>query len=501
MRPLSGDETPALRLLASLTEDVHVEFSETDEDILLHSRWSTHRVTRPDRTTREALRRMSFGPISLRNVLEDGDSAAKERLEQVLEDIQHLVVRSIGLTDTEIPLLSASPMTPQARLGPHRIDPDQPIRLSRFATLHSEGDGFVMESPLSLFRVKAHRAAAADLLGALSWTTTLEDLLKGVPLHGPAVAEIVAQLLATGMAIAAQAPQSRSQTEARFAEDNDPVLAAWSPVDLLFHTRSTTGRHNNDFGATFAQLGRSAPAPAVKPTPAGPRYALPQPGPAGQSGSSGSSGQDAAHTSLFALLDAPWPTIRPDAEHDELTIDQLGELLYRSMRVRSVDTQPAGPIRYEVSDRPGARVSGTHPLEAYVSVNRCRGLPRGTFHYDPVLHTLTLLHSGEAELAELLQCTQAAAGLSGPPAAVLTLTARFSRATWKYSGQGYALVLRDSGAAIQLLSLVAAALGLATVAVGTGDIEVGPRTVGTDWRVESTVGQLVLGTHPASPTG
>ncbi|WP_051966056.1 SagB family peptide dehydrogenase [Kitasatospora mediocidica] len=480
---------PALLLLSSLREDVHVEFPEVGGDVLLHNRWNTLRVNCPDRATREALRRMSFGPISLRNVLDGRDRATQERLAGVLTDIQHLVVRSIGLTDAEIPLLSVTPMTPQARLGPHGVTPTQPIRLSRFATLRSEGGGFLLESPLSLFRVTAHRAGAADLLSALGWTTTLQDLLKTVPLHASAVTEIVAQLLATGMVIAAPIPPCGEDPQ--FAEDGDPVLAGWSPFELLFHTRSTTGRHDDDFGATFALLGHFEPPPAVKPVPEGPRFPLPRP--------------DGAHplasdASLIALLEEPRPAFSADPEQDEVTLSQIGELLYRSMRVRSVSTDTAGPISYEVSDRPATSVSGTHPLEVYVSANRCAGLPNGTFHYDPVQHSLTLLNGGERERSEISLCSQVAAGLSASPAVVLTLTARFSRVTWKYSGQGYAMALRDAGTAIQTLGLVAATLGLAVTAGGSGDIEVGPRIAGTDWRVESTVGQLVLGAAAVAPT-
>ena len=91
-----------------------------------------------------------------------------------------------------------------------------------------------------------------------------------------------------------------------------------------------------------------------------------------------------------------------------------------------------------------------------------------------------------------------AAGLAWTPPAVITLTARFARASWKYGGQGYALVLRDTGAALQTLGLVSTAMGLPSWALGTAEIEKASESVGLDWRRESPVGHLVLGSRAAA---
>ncbi|MEU9132502.1 SagB family peptide dehydrogenase [Kitasatospora sp. NPDC048540] len=477
---------PELQRLWSLREDVDVEFEGPRGDAVLRNRWTTVRLARPDRAGREALRRMTFGPISLGNILRDAESGAPARLSALLGRIQHLTIRSVGLTDSELPLLSVVPISPAAVLEPVELRPDQPIRLSRFAVLSGSGAGLTVESPLSLFRVAAHRPAVAGLLGALGWTTTLAELTAAQPFPSDAVREMAGHLLGAGLAVAGT--PGRGGGPAEFTEDSDPVLSLWSPVDLLFHTRSTIGRHDHDFGATFAHAGRVAPEPAVRPAPEGPRFTLPRPAADGP-----------ATPPLGAVLERSAP--EPDCADPvaTLSLEQLGELLYRSARVRSVGKDPSGPPDYEVSDRPYSSFGGTHPLELYVTVNRCRGLPPGVFHYDPDGHRLTLVSDDREVLAKVLSCTRVSAGLAGAPPLVITLTARFARTAWKFSGQSYALVLRETGAALQTLELTAAAMGLATASLAAADISAGARVARLDWRAESSTGQLVVAPAAALP--
>ncbi|MFJ1705657.1 SagB family peptide dehydrogenase [Kitasatospora sp. NPDC088346] len=487
MDAAAGGSTPELQRLWSLREDVDVEFEGPDGDALLRNRWSTVRLARPDRAGREALRRMTFGPISLGNVLDGAESGARARLDELLRLIPHLTIRSVGLTDSELPLLSVVPMSPQAVLEPVGLEQDQPVRLSRFAVLSGAGRGLTLESPLSLFRVVTHRPTAAALLGALGWSTTLAELDSLLPFPSAAVREAVGHLLAAGLAVAAGRTPDGA---AAFAEDADPVLSTWSPVDLLFHTRSTVGRHDNDFGATYAHTGRLSPEPAVRTAPDGPRFPLPLPPAAGPD-----------DPPFAAVLERAAAAVDCAESADRLTVDHLGVLLYRAARVRAVAEDPAGPPGYEVSERPYTSFGRTHPLELYVSVKRCHGLPPGVFHYDPEHHRLTLLNEDRGILDAVLTCSRVAAGLPAPPPLVITLTARFARTAWKFSGQSYALVLRDTGAALQTLELTAAALGLAAVPLGATDIAAGARVSGTDWRAESPVGQLVLGPAAARPDG
>ncbi len=53
----------------SLREDVQVTVEPADGPVLLRTRWGDVAIERPSPSVREALHRMSLGPISLENVL------------------------------------------------------------------------------------------------------------------------------------------------------------------------------------------------------------------------------------------------------------------------------------------------------------------------------------------------------------------------------------------------------------------------------------------------
>ncbi|CAM5743950.1 hypothetical protein SALBM311S_01499 [Streptomyces alboniger] len=94
---------------------------------------------------------------------------------------------------------------------------------------------------------------------------------------------------------------------------------------------------------------------------------------------------------------------------------------------------------------------------------------------------------------ELSAGAMAAAALTTPPPVLITLTSRFQRLSWKYSGLAYALVLKHVGALIQTFYLVGSAMGLACCAVCSEDVTVCAGALGLDWRAESPVGSFVLG--------
>ncbi|WP_246890400.1 MULTISPECIES: hypothetical protein [Streptomyces] len=310
--------------LWSLREDVLVDAGDPAGPVVLSGRWGETRLHRAGPLVREALRRMSLGPISLANVVAElaaessvrpsspggrTATAADEQAEilMLLHRLRHLVVRSLTLEDAEQPLLSVVPIVQSARYRPGTFDRSRAVRLSRFAFLRSEGEGFVLESPVSLYRVVVHGPEAAWVIGMLGRAHTLDEIVAAVPLTTPVVAEIVAHLLGTGMVLAAEPgsaelesdeprPAEResavralpSRTGADdggrgadsvpvFAEDTDPALLSWSAVDLLFHSRSTLGRHDADFGATYPLAERLPPPRPSSRSPTG--RACPFPGP------------------------------------------------------------------------------------------------------------------------------------------------------------------------------------------------------------------------------
>ncbi|CAM5724231.1 hypothetical protein SALBM311S_00539 [Streptomyces alboniger] len=467
------DHPETITTLWSLREDVRVETAEDGTAVELHGRWSDLRVRDPEPGLVETLRRMSLGPVSLDNVAPGGSHRSWQR---ALLRLQDLVVRSLAFADNGQVLLSAVPITHAARFSPEPPPEGALLKLSRFAVLRREGDLFQLESPLSLHRVLLHRPEAQWVVAALGRPVSADKAGDDIPLARAVVREILGYLIGTGMVLVAP------NADGEFEEDQDPVLRTWSANDMLFHTRSVMGRDDGDYGATFAHAAQIKPQPAVKNPPSGPVVRLPRP-------------------DLDELLDRdpPFTTAlegrRSVREYggSALSLRTLGEFLYRTARVRSTGMVGDGETAYPASDRPYPTGGAAYDLELYLTVRDCPGLPSGIHYYDPQDHCLVLVNEDPVAAGELSAGAMAAAALTTPPPVLITLTSRFQRLSWKYSGLAYALVLKHVGALIQTFYLVGSAMGLACCAVCSEDVTVCAGALGLDWRAESPVGSFVLG--------
>src|SRR5262249_5726491 len=95
-----------------------------------------------------------------------------------------------------------------------------------------------------------------------------------------------------------------------------------------------------------------------------------------------------------------------------ISVAQLGELLYRSVRVRRHQVQTVGyrddetgetkTDHYELSSRPYPSGGACYEFEVYLAVHRCEGVEAGVYHYDAWQHELRRLHGAGARLTELL---------------------------------------------------------------------------------------------------
>ncbi|MGH3159027.1 MAG: SagB/ThcOx family dehydrogenase, partial [Streptosporangiaceae bacterium] len=276
-----------------------------------------------------------------------------------------------------------------------------------------------------------------------------------------------------------------------FAEDAE--LAGWSPVDLMFHTRTTLGRHDDPVGATYPLGLTGSPEPVVIPQRADTGIVL--------------------HRPRWEDLSATDPPLAVAMEGrrstrlygtDPVTAEELGDLLYRTARVRALLT-PAdsgdavarlGKLDPRLSDRPYPGAGAGYELELYITVGRCAGIPPGIYHYDPVGHRLEPVSADQKLTGNLLGSAGQSAMLAEPPPVLITMTARFRRISWKYESLAYALVLEDVGALYQSLYLVCTAMRLAPCAVGSVHAAVTAAAFGTNWLLEPTVGQFIVGRAP-----
>jgi SagB-type dehydrogenase family enzyme len=493
----SGAGTTLPTHLWSLREDVLVEDDPEQGRIVVVTRWGEFTIDGVDDLVRDSLRRMSLGPVSLENAVADsppvdadvlgpmgsGDHASGDRpdlvhLRQVLDLLSDCVVRSLGPGDGDTPLLSAIPVARFASLRLTDVAPDRPIRLSRFAAIRSADGDLLVESPLAQYHVLLLRQVAALVITALGKPSTINEVAARLGVQQAVVAGIVGYLVGSGMVLV---DDPKSSTPAQFAEDSDPVLLQWPHHDLLFHSRSRMGRYGGQSGAVFPFAGQLPSPDLVKPVRSGTRLALYRP-----------SIDELTRNdpSLTDLLENP--RMCADLTDRKLSAQQVGELLFRAARIRSVASGSAGTgIRYEISDRPYLSVSGLYELEMYISAHKC-DMPRGTYHYDPQRHELTLVNDSELELDELLDGARVAARTSWKPPLLITFTARVARTSWMYGGIGYSLALTHMGALQQTLCLVANAMGLAACAPAVDPGDATNNALRLEWPAEVGVGELLV---------
>lgn len=475
------------RRLVSFRDDVVVE-RQADRVVVAH-RWGNQVVHDVPTGLAVALDRLTFGPTRPANVVDLVISgvadpvAAVSRLHELLDELQFLLVHSVELDSATA--AEVVPMSAQARLGglvgaPGRADTDL-VHLSRFAYLHQVDGVIVLENPLSLYRARLVDPRLVGLVGAASTTRTVRELmaLAGTGsehvtrpvldlLVGAGLLDLVDPVEATGVDAAEQARRTR--------------LRQWGFHDLLFHTRSRSGRHDEEFGATFRFLAEIEHEQPVRELPDGHRIALPVPD------------LDrvlAGDPRLTTAIETRKSIRSPGAR--TLDVAELGELLYRTARVRAVygpDTDHQMP--YLGVDKPYPAGGGAGELDLWLTVQRCAGIESGIYYYDPVGHRLVLVNAARSDVDAMLAAASISAGNMPPPDVLVTITSRFQRLGWQYSGIPYATTLKHVGVVYQTLYLVCTAMGLAPCGLGVGDIELSARCLHLDWERESSVGEFMV---------
>ena len=168
--------------------------------------------------------------------------------------------------------------------------------------------------------------------------------------------------------------------------------------------------------------------------------------------------------------------------------DLLG-LLTNSARSRFAWTTDDGTT---VTSRPSPSAGARHPLEIVVAAQSVRGLDPGLYWFDPVLCRLAPLTSDDDEAQRLAIKAQIPLATDSPPPVVIYLIAELERTLTRYRG-GFSLVLRDAGALIATICLVATALDLAACPLGTGGDSPALDALGVSYPEWAQVGAIALG--------
>jgi SagB-type dehydrogenase family enzyme len=332
------------------------------------------------------------------------------------------------------------------------IDPDTPVKLSRFALARAAGGTLVVAAPDSFVQLEV---ADASLLGRLAdWAPAGS--------YGP-----VLRLFADAGLLA--------------ADESTMDSAQWTVPDLWLHARSRGTNLSASYGGGYPLAGRFDPLPAA-PAPRAYRIPLAVP-----------------DLAVAAKQDPPLTEVlearRSVREHDAaapITAEELAELLYRTVRIRGTF---AGEHGLELVDRPYPAGGSIHELEVYPLVTNVAGVDAGLWHYHAADHHLELVAEPGPATRTLVEQAKAASTMTEDPQVLLIVAARFGRLMWKYDTIAYALLLKHVGVLYQTVYLVGTAMGLAVCGLGGGDAAGFATASGLDYRTEGSVGELAVGSR------
>ena len=368
------------------------------------------------------------------------------------------------------------PRTPQLR------DTDALV-LSRFAYIRRRGDETVLESPRAGALFKICDPAIVATLAILSRPRQVKHLRLRNALPER---ELLALLVDCQILLKIDAARDNA---VRAAEGDDD-LALWDFHDLLFHARSSEGRHANPIGGVYPHTGAISPLPALRPRWPGKKIDLRK--------------FSAAHpdevTPVAKLLRERHSTRRFDDQRP-IILAELSRLLEGTVRVLSKwksgvhlgdHVGDAGPV-VEYAIRPYPSAGASYELELYLAVDKCGGLDRGFYHYDAGGHALVPIDTRAHEFEAMLTGARLAMGEPAAPQVLITIAARFGRMSWKYSSIAYALILKDVGVLTQTLYLMATDMGLGGCAIGTVNIDLFAKMTGIEFHIEGPVGQFAVG--------
>jgi SagB-type dehydrogenase family enzyme len=345
--------------------------------------------------------------------------------------------------------------------------------LSRFAYMRKRCQALVLESPLAGALFRFCDPKLASVIASLTTSSRLKELRLQDGFPGTA---FIALLVACRVIINADLAEGE-------VRENGRDLGVWEFHDLLFHARSTQGRHANAVGGVYPHAGLIAPLPALRPAWPGKQIAL----------STFLNGEAAYLARPAAKLLRQRHSTRSFDDRRPITLAELSQFLDLTARVLARSGEPEHGDSEASTVRPYPSAGASYELELYLAVNTCEGLARGFYHYDAGAHALSPIGAAADAFDALLAGASQAMGVRGAPQILITIAARFGRVSWKYSSIAYALILKDAGVLTQTLYLTATELGLGGCAIGIANIDLFAKMTGIEFHIEGPVGQFALG--------
>lgn len=408
----------------------------------------------------QALNALSEGPATVAEICPPGHRSDINTLMRRLHAGGWL---TIIVRDGEKDCYSILPFT-QPSSPPAPPLTTRPAMLSKFAVLHRDSGGLVLEHPLGWCDVRIHDGG---LLALLNGTTE-----NGVETRSTVESRFLMDLHRCGFVV----PDGD--------EDRTFDALSWSAPDLWFHRRSTLGKRSvtwEHFGPTKWANGRFPQPPARRQLYPGAPIPLHVPD---------LSARRKHDPTLTAVLEDRVST-RAFDDTRPVSVEQLAELLYRTARTRNTHRVSEGD---ELVSRPYPSAGSVYELELYPVVRNVAGLKPGMYHYDSFDHALFPVASADSPaVSQLIGVASATLAAAAEPQVLLVMAARCGRMMWTYEQVAYTAILKDVGVLMQTIYLAATAMGLGACAQGFGDTAAFVAATGVDEMQECSVGSIVIG--------
>jgi SagB-type dehydrogenase family enzyme len=341
--------------------------------------------------------------------------------------------------------------------------------LSRFAYFRRQEDKMILECPLTPFRISLNAMYFNRFLSCVNGTENLMNYE-----HKNLQAEktwntFISLLIEFKVIHSVQDKESEH-------------LQIWEFHDLIFHSNSRRGAFDDNirFGATYRFQNKMTPPLTFK-----------------------SIGDDSAiklykpNLDELAISDFPFSkvlesrrSIRDHSASKKITLERLGEFLYRSIGLREVVKMPIQDVLFKPYPAAGA----IHEIDFYLVINVCNGIESGVYYYHPLKHTIYKKDVDESYIQKIIYNAKVGMGIAETaPQIVFVLTSRFKKIAWKYEKMSYRCTMITMGAIFQTMSLVATSMNLASCIVGSGDSSLFAEALNINSLEEGAIGEFALG--------
>ncbi|ANZ35104.1 hypothetical protein BBK82_02495 [Lentzea guizhouensis] len=202
---------PSGRPLWSLLEDAFVD--EGGDTLTVHGRWGAIELADTSPLVREALHRMSLGPVALENISALHDNFVRwktgsgpcliwRKLKNTLDQLGGCVVPSLGLNDGAGPILSVVAVTGNAVFSLPHLGDDDVVTLRPGTEIERLNGDQALVCSGQPYQVILHSAPATEITKALlDAETTVAQVAEALQVDEELVADVIAYLAGAGLVV------------------------------------------------------------------------------------------------------------------------------------------------------------------------------------------------------------------------------------------------------------------------------------------------------------